>query len=55
MIPDRLPDALRDLIGQFPAGALQFEVGIQTFNDEVAGLISRRQDNTFELGMELPL
>lgn len=45
MIPDRLPDALRDLIGRFPAGALQFEVGIQTFNDEVADLISRRQDN----------
>src|SRR5204863_8997249 len=36
MIPDRLPDALRDLIVQFPPGTLQFEVGIQTFNDEVA-------------------
>ena len=45
MIPDRLPEALRDLIGQFPPGALQFEVGIQTFNDEVAARISRRQDN----------
>jgi radical SAM superfamily enzyme YgiQ (UPF0313 family) len=45
MIPDRLPEALRDLIRKFPAGALQFEVGIQTFNDEVAKLISRRQDN----------
>ncbi|MGE5195171.1 MAG: DUF4080 domain-containing protein, partial [Deltaproteobacteria bacterium] len=45
MIPDRLPEALRDLIRQFPPGALQFEVGIQTFNDEVADLISRRQDN----------
>ncbi len=45
MIPDRLPEALRELIAQFPAGALQFEVGIQTFNDEVAELISRRQDN----------
>jgi len=45
MIPDRLPESLRDLIVQFPAGALQFEVGIQTFNDEVAVLISRRQDN----------
>jgi radical SAM superfamily enzyme YgiQ (UPF0313 family) len=45
MIPDRLPDALRDLIGRFPAGSLQFEVGIQTFNDVVAELISRRQDN----------
>ncbi|HLJ12109.1 MAG TPA: DUF4080 domain-containing protein, partial [Planctomycetaceae bacterium] len=45
MIPDRLPEPLRELIRQFPAGALQFEVGIQTFNDEVAALISRRQDN----------
>jgi len=45
MIPDRLPDALRDLIRQFPAGALQFEVGIQSFDEKVATLISRRQDN----------
>ena len=44
MIPDRLPEALRSLIAAFPAGALQFEVGIQTFNNEVAALISRRQD-----------
>ncbi len=44
MIPDRLPDALRDLIVQFPPGALQFEVGVQTFNPRVAELISRRQD-----------
>ena len=35
MIPDRLPEALRELIRQFPPGALQFEVGIQTFNDDV--------------------
>ena len=45
MIPDRLPEALRLNIARFPAGALQFEVGIQTFNDEVSNLISRRQDN----------
>lgn len=45
MIPDRLPQALRDLIRGFPPGALQFEVGIQTFNEDVAKLISRRQDN----------
>ena len=44
MVPDRLPEALRAIIRQFPAGALQFEVGIQTFNTEVAALISRRQD-----------
>ena len=45
MIPDRLPQALREPIKEFPPGALQFEVGIQTFNEEVAKLISRRQDN----------
>ncbi|WP_437202454.1 DUF4080 domain-containing protein [Planctomicrobium sp. SH664] len=45
MIPDRLPDSLRTLISQFPAGALQFEIGVQTFNDNVGELISRRQDN----------
>ena len=44
MIPDRLPGALREIIAKFPAGALQFEVGIQTFNPRVAQLISRRQD-----------
>jgi radical SAM superfamily enzyme YgiQ (UPF0313 family) len=44
MIPDRLPDELRDVIARFPPGALQFEVGIQTFNPEVGALISRRQN-----------
>lgn len=44
MIPDRLPESLRELIGQFPAGSLQFEVGIQTFDDAVSAHISRRQD-----------
>jgi radical SAM superfamily enzyme YgiQ (UPF0313 family) len=44
MIPDRLPEGLREIISRFPPGALQFEVGIQSFNDEVCKLISRRQD-----------
>jgi len=44
MIPDRLPEALRHLIARFPPGALQLEVGIQTFNPEVGELIRRRQD-----------
>ncbi|PYJ06760.1 MAG: B12-binding domain-containing radical SAM protein, partial [Verrucomicrobia bacterium] len=44
MIPDRLPEALRSVIARFPTGALQFEVGIQTFNEEVAVLIKRRQN-----------
>jgi radical SAM superfamily enzyme YgiQ (UPF0313 family) len=44
MIPDRLPDALREIIARFPPGTLQFEVGIQTFNPQVGQLISRKQD-----------
>ena len=44
MIPDRLPEGLRDLIRRFPPGALQFEVGIQSFNPDVCTRISRRQD-----------
>jgi hypothetical protein len=35
---------LREIIARFPAAALQFEVGIQTFNPQVSQLISRRQD-----------
>jgi radical SAM superfamily enzyme YgiQ (UPF0313 family) len=45
VIPDRLPESLRVLIQEFPAASLQFEVGIQTFNEEVAQRISRRQNN----------
>ena len=45
MIPDRLPEGLRQSIARFPPGALQFEVGVQTFNEDVSALISRRQDN----------
>lgn len=44
MVPDRLPDSLREIIAKFPAGALQFEVGIQTFNESVGALIKRRQN-----------
>jgi len=44
MIPDRLPETLREIIAQFPPGALQFEVGVQTFDEGVARNISRRQD-----------
>ncbi|HED39402.1 MAG TPA: DUF4080 domain-containing protein, partial [Chromatiales bacterium] len=45
LIPDHLPEALREMIQRFPEGSLQFEVGIQSFNPEVQALISRRQDN----------
>lgn len=45
LVPDHLPDVLKDCIQRFPAGSLQFEIGIQTFNPEVQTLISRKQDN----------
>ncbi len=45
MIPDRLPDALRASLTRFPAGTMQLEIGIQTFNPSVQALVSRRQDN----------
>jgi hypothetical protein len=33
VIPDHLPERLRELIMRFPAGSLQLEVGIQSFNE----------------------
>ena len=45
MIPDRLPESLRELIVKFPPGVLQFEIGVQSFDDDVSRLISRPQDN----------
>ncbi|MEN3353167.1 MAG: hypothetical protein V7640_1325 [Betaproteobacteria bacterium] len=45
VIPDHLPDQLKAAIARFPAGTLQFEVGIQTWNAEVQKRISRRQDD----------
>ncbi len=44
MIPDRLPESLRPLIAAFPPGALQFEIGIQSFNPDVCARIGRRQN-----------
>jgi len=46
VIPDHLPERLKAAIARFPAGSLQFEIGIQTWNAEVQALISRRQDDT---------
>jgi radical SAM superfamily enzyme YgiQ (UPF0313 family) len=45
LVPDHLPEALKATIARFPPGALQFEIGIQSFNPEVQALVSRRQDN----------
>lgn len=44
MVPDRFPEQLRTIVKQFPAGTLQFEVGIQSFDPEVGQRISRRQN-----------
>lgn len=45
VIPDHLPEKLKEVLQKFPAGTLQFEVGIQTFNTEVQTHISRKQNN----------
>ncbi|HEV7775474.1 MAG TPA: DUF4080 domain-containing protein [Luteibacter sp.] len=45
LVPDHLPEALKDAIVRFPAGTLQFEIGIQSFNPQVQALVSRKQDN----------
>ena len=45
LVPDHLPERLRDILPRFPAGTLQFEIGIQSWNTEVQALISRRQNN----------
>lgn len=45
VIPDHLPERLRCTLQRFPAGSLQLEIGIQTFNPQVQRLINRKQDN----------
>ena len=45
LIPDHLPDALKARIARFPAGTLQFEIGIQSFDEATQRRISHRQDN----------
>jgi len=45
LIPDHLPAALKESIEKFPAGSLQFEIGVQTLNPQVQVNISRKQDD----------
>jgi radical SAM superfamily enzyme YgiQ (UPF0313 family) len=45
VIPDNLPERLKQAIVKFPPGVLQFEVGVQTFDPAIQQLISRKQDN----------
>ncbi len=44
VVPDRLPEPLRELLRRFPPGTLQVEVGIQTLDPVVSARISRRLD-----------
>ncbi len=44
MIPDRLPDPLREEIAWFPPGSVQLEVGLQSLNPDVCARIQRRQN-----------
>lgn len=46
MVPDRLPEALFQAIKELPAGTLHLEVGIQTYNPDVAERIRRTTDYT---------
>ena len=45
VIPDHLPEPLKAMIALFPPGALQLEVGVQTFNAQVQRRIARKQNN----------
>ncbi|PAJ73383.1 B12-binding domain-containing radical SAM protein [Pseudoalteromonas sp. NBT06-2] len=45
VVPDHLPRKLKEVLTQFPEGSLQFEIGIQTFDQQVQANISRKQNN----------
>jgi radical SAM superfamily enzyme YgiQ (UPF0313 family) len=45
VVPDNLPDKLKAVIQKFPHHTLQFEVGVQTFDESIQALISRKQNN----------
>jgi radical SAM superfamily enzyme YgiQ (UPF0313 family) len=46
MVPDRLPEAIRQRIVRFPKGGMQLEIGIQSYNQEVLARIGRKQENS---------
>ena len=45
VIPDNLPEKLKQVLTRFPKNSLQFEIGVQTFDPEIQALISRKQNN----------
>jgi radical SAM superfamily enzyme YgiQ (UPF0313 family) len=44
LIPDHLPERLKEVIARFPPHSLQFEIGIQSLNPDIQTLISRKQN-----------
>lgn len=45
LVPDHVPDALKEVITKFPPCTLQFEIGMQSFNPKVQALVNRKQNN----------
>lgn len=45
VVPDKLPEKLREILAKFPEHVLQFEIGVQTFDPIIQDLISRKQNN----------
>jgi len=45
VVPDHLPDKLKEVLQRFPDNSLQFEIGVQTFDPDIQNLISRKQNN----------
>jgi radical SAM superfamily enzyme YgiQ (UPF0313 family) len=45
VVPDNLPERLKQVIQKFPPDCLQFEVGVQSFDPVIQQRISRKQDN----------
>ncbi len=45
VIPDNLPEKLKQTLACFPDHSLQFEIGVQTFDPRIQALINRKQDN----------
>ncbi len=45
VIPDNLPEKLKEALKRFPKNSLQFEIGVQTFDPKIQALISRKQNN----------
>jgi radical SAM superfamily enzyme YgiQ (UPF0313 family) len=45
VVPDNLPEQLKQVLQRFPTNSLQFEIGVQTFDADIQALISRKQNN----------